>query len=248
MGGVPTYWRTLTGDSWSKTKGATVYRSFDILSPWTVGRYSDNASADWFRDNLIVPDMTEAAANGIEYMPVVFPGFSWYNLNQGPLNQIPRNGGHFFWRQIYNTLSSGARMLYVAMFDEVDEGTAMFKLAPTRQELPVGPAWGPLDIDGYRLPSDWSLQLGGQASKMMRGEIPLSPFMPISPVARGLLANIEMSSPGRLPVVLAIGSGNGHSKEGAINDSIIRRGRSSEGPAPPMSHDCAASNSCLQGD
>lgn len=28
-------------------------------------------------------------------------------------------------------------MLYVTMFDEVDEGTAMFKLAPTAAQLPL---------------------------------------------------------------------------------------------------------------
>jgi hypothetical protein len=180
VGGVPTHWRSLVGDSQTDRDWAEVYRSFDIISPWTVGRYDDEASADSFRENLIVPDMAEAASSGVEYMPVVWPGFSWHNLfGDFPPNQIPRNGGNFFWRQVYNALASGARMLYVAMFDEVDEGTAMFKLAPTRQELPVGATLVPLDIDGYSLPSDWYLQLGGEATKMMRGEIPLSPEIPI---------------------------------------------------------------------
>ena len=65
-------------------------------------------------------------------MPVIFPGFSWHNLKATlPLNQIPRNGGTFYWRQVYNAISAGCTMLYGAMFDEVDEGTAMFKMAPT---------------------------------------------------------------------------------------------------------------------
>ena len=64
-----------------------------LFSPWSVGRYGDIAGADNLRQNLIVPDLAEAAANGREYLPVIFPGFSWFNLNGGPLNQIPRNGG-----------------------------------------------------------------------------------------------------------------------------------------------------------
>jgi hypothetical protein len=45
-------------------------------------------------------------------------------------------------------------MIYVAMFDEVNEGTAMFKLAPTADYLPTQGEFVPLDIDGQTLPSD----------------------------------------------------------------------------------------------
>ena len=181
MGGLPTYWRTLNNDAQSDPAWAAVFRSFDIISPWSVGRYGDNPGADNFRVNLIVPDMVEAAANGREYMPVIFPGFSWFNLNGGPLNQIPRNGGEFYWRQAYNAKLSGCTMIYGAMFDEVDEGTAMFKLAPTTNEIPAQGSWVPLDIDGISLPSDWYLQLANEASKMLRGDIPLQSTIPISP-------------------------------------------------------------------
>ena len=71
-------------------------------------------------------------------MPVVFPGFSWHNLRRRRLNQIPRRGGAFYWRQVWNAVDAGATMLKTAMFDEVDEGTAMFKLAPTAAKLPTG--------------------------------------------------------------------------------------------------------------
>ena len=72
-------------------------------------------------------------------------------------------------------------MLYTAMFDEVDEGTAMYKMAATTNELPAGATMVPLDVDGIALPSDWYLQVGGEAARMLRGEIPLQSTLPISP-------------------------------------------------------------------
>jgi hypothetical protein len=186
MGGVPTNWRTLQGDSQTNAAWAGAYRAFDIISPWAVGRYSTLSGADDFKNNYIVPDRAACAALGIDYMPVVFPGFSWKNLkstttNPPALNQTPRNGGTFYWRQAYNAVQSGCTMIYGAMFDEVDEGTAMFKLAPTPNELPVEGTFVPLNIDGQALPSDWYLRLADQASRMLRGDIPLQATMPITP-------------------------------------------------------------------
>jgi hypothetical protein len=181
MGGVPTYWRTLVNDSQSDPAWGPVYRSFDIISPWAVGRYGNVTGADNFKQDLIVPDLADATSHGLDYMPVVFPGFSWHNLNGGPLNQIPRLGGSFYWRQVYNAISAGCTMIYGAMFDEMDEGTAMLKMAPTAGELPVQGTFVPLNIDGQTLPSDWYLRVADQAGRMLRNEIPLQLVLPITP-------------------------------------------------------------------
>jgi hypothetical protein len=183
MGGVPTNWRTLTGDSQTNAAWATAYRSFDILSPWAVGRYGTLSGADTFKNNYIVPDRAACIAGGNDYMPVVFPGFSWHNLkgDPSPLNQTPRNGGTFYWRQIYNAVSTGCTMIYGAMFDELDEGTAMFKMAATPNELPVEGTFVPLNVDGQSLPSDWYLRVADQASRMLRREISLTNALPITP-------------------------------------------------------------------
>jgi hypothetical protein len=181
MGGVPTGWRTLTGDSQTDPEWAAVYRAFDIISPWTVGRYHDAEGADRFKRIYLQPDLADAKAHGRDYLPVIWPGYSFYNTGDRPLNQIPRAGGTFYWRQAYNAISAGSTMLYGAMFDEMNEGTAMFKLAPTSRELPAQGTFVPLDMDGYALPSDWYLRLAGQATKMLRGEIPLSAQIPIKP-------------------------------------------------------------------
>ena len=181
MGGVPTNWRTLSGDSQTNAAWAGAYRAFDVISPWAVGRYSSAAGADSFKTTYIVPDLADTKSHGLEYMPVIFPGFSWKNLNAGPLNQIPRLGGSFYWRQVYNAVSAGCTMLYGAMFDEMDEGTAMLKLAPTAAELPAQGSFVPLNIDGQALPADWYLRVADQAGKMLRGEIPRQSTLPISP-------------------------------------------------------------------
>ena len=66
-------------------------------------------------------------------------------------------------------------MLYIAMFDEVDEGTAIFKC--TNNPPTIGGARF-LTLDG--LQSDFYLRLAGQAGKLIRDEIPLSTTVPVT--------------------------------------------------------------------
>jgi hypothetical protein len=181
MGGLPTHWRTLSGDAQTNAAWASAFRSFDVISPWSVGRYGNIPEVDNFRVNQIVPDLADCTANGIDYLPVIFPGFSWANLqNNGQYNQIPRSGGTFYWRQAYNAVRSGCTMIYGAMFDEVDEGTAMYKLVTTPAGMPAQGTFVPLNVDGYNLNSDWYLRLADQAGKMLRGEIPVVTTIPIT--------------------------------------------------------------------
>lgn len=183
LGGVPAGWRTNSGDASPDPGWGAVYRSFEVLSPWSVGRYGDDASADDFRRTYIVPDLAETKRLGIDYMPVVFPGFSWTHLmharheaGANPLNEIPRRCGRFLWRQVFDATSAGATMLFGAMFDEVDEGTAMFKTVPTQAQSAEG--FLALDADGCRLPSDWYLRLAGAATDILHGRRKPSPDLP----------------------------------------------------------------------
>ncbi len=173
--GVNNTWQSHSAD-WQ-----AVYEKFDVISPWAVGRYGDNAGADNFRSNYIEPDLATTQSKNIDYMPVVFPGFSWHNLKGEPniLNAKPRNGGNFLWHQFYNAVDAGCNMVYVAMYDEVDEGTAIFKLAENKEQIPTTGKLVTLDFDGYKLPSDWYLRLTGEATLMLRGDIPLTSAIPI---------------------------------------------------------------------
>jgi hypothetical protein len=106
-------------------------------------------------------------------MPTAFPGFSWDNLrreNPGT-TLIPRRRGEFYWRQFAIFRELGIRTVFVGMFDEVDEGTAIYKIA---NDVPVGKHF----VTNEGLPSDWYLRLTGAATQMIRGETPLSERMP----------------------------------------------------------------------
>jgi hypothetical protein len=171
MVGIPSYWRTLGADCVNDPYLFEVLEEADILSPWAVGRYSNTSGVNSYANNVWIPDMQWCNSNGKEYLPVVFPGFSWYNLHGGILDQIPRRGGQFLWEQYYKTIKdSGVSMVYQAMFDEVDEATAIFKCT---NNPPVGSF---IDYEG--LPSDHYLWLVGQAGKMLRREIPATSTIP----------------------------------------------------------------------
>jgi hypothetical protein len=168
VGGVPSRWRSLTRDSQPDERWASVYRSFDVLSPWTVGRFRNDRETDRFYEEEVEPDLREARRLRVDYMPVVFPGFSWHNMKpDAPFNRIPRRGGRFYWRQVERAVGLGATMLYGAMFDEVDEGTAMFKVAASSRDAPKDVPFVTLDVDGETLPSDWYLRLARETQKRL---------------------------------------------------------------------------------
>jgi len=182
MGGTPSRWRTLTNDARKDPGWTKAYRMMDAIQPWSVGRYRDNNAVDEWKTNMLGPDLAWTKEQGLVYMPVVFPGFSWYNLKrESPKNSIPRNRGEFLWRQAYNAKMAGAVALKIAMFDEVNESTAMFKLAARRTDAPDQGYWLTLDADGHELPSDWYLRLAGEITRMFHGEIAPSPNLPQNP-------------------------------------------------------------------
>src|SRR5258708_6684868 len=172
MVGVPAHWRELDHDAINDSKLLEVIKLADVISPWTVGRYTNHVGANDYAEKLLKPDLDWCRQKGIDYLPVVFPGFSWYNMYGKAYNRIPRRGGQFFWSQFMRAKRAGASMVYVAMFDEVDEGTAIFKCA---NNAPVGEKSKFLTFDG--LPTDYYLKMAGAGAKLIRGE-PLTEAMP----------------------------------------------------------------------
>jgi hypothetical protein len=166
MIGVPTGWRTLDADSVRDKRLHDVVLAADIVSPWTVGRYISPKSAADHAQQRWKGDIAWCREHGKEYLPVAFPGFSWHNLHRNaPLDQIPRLKGQFLWTQYAEAKKLGATMIYQAMFDEVDEGTAIFECT---NDPPAGESRF-LTYEG--LPTDHYLWLTGMGGKLLRGEI-----------------------------------------------------------------------------
>lgn len=181
MLGVPTAWRELNADCVPDNYLHELIRQADLILPWTVQRFSPllHNDMDRYRD-LVMEDMKWCRINNVDYVPCVYPGFSWHNLSVHafpddikPVGSIPRQGGRFYWQLVSTAINSGAKMLYVAMFDEVNEGTAIFKCSDTP---PVGKLTSFITMD--HKPSDHYLWLTGEAAKMIRGEKPLVFTMP----------------------------------------------------------------------
>ena len=163
MLGVPSYWREGTRDAVKDPLLHEIIRMADVASPWTIGRYRNPQEARRHGRQVWQLDRDWCRQANVDFLPVVFPGFSWHNLHGGKLNQIPRLGGDFFWSQVLAAREAGCDMLYVAMFDEVDEGTAIFKCS---NQVPKGEGVELLTYEN--LPSDHYLKLAGEAAKLMR--------------------------------------------------------------------------------
>ena len=177
--GVPTYWRTLDRDTVADSYLHEVIKMADVLLPWSVGRFGGSSTAFQRGKTIVSEDFKWCEANGVKYFPLAFPGFSWHNRKletktPGKFNHIPREDGLFLWSQAVAAKRAGVDSVYIAMFDEMDEGTQIFKVS---NNPPVGKSqfltYEPHDPDYY-------LRLTGAIGKMLRGEIPATDALPTS--------------------------------------------------------------------
>jgi hypothetical protein len=112
----------------------------------------------------------------VRWIPTIYPGFSWNHLlqitDQSRTSTIARRGGRFYWEQWRRLKQLDIKTVFIAMFDEVDEGTSIDK---NTNNPPVTYNGAPLPIlpfvtyDGES--SDWYLFLTQCGRKLLRGEI-----------------------------------------------------------------------------
>ena len=192
IGGVPTDWRLGINDSYPGYEA--VYQSFNMISPWTVGRGS--VVNNTYKTAYMQPDFNYCKAHGIDYQPVIFPGFAWSNWNSNKVNEIPRKKGELLWQQAYNIKSMGIPSMYVAMFDEYDEGTAIIKAADSYFAIPTNQYFLTTSADGTYLSSDFYLRLVGKATRMFKGLDPLTAnvTIPYSLGPNWFRTSVEMGS------------------------------------------------------
>lgn len=150
MLGVTTYWRAGGGDTYTPGKLSLhkLIKDVDAIMPWYVGRFGDingydNGGNEGGFAGMITKDLQWCQKEGVLYVPHCHPGSS--DLNMHPYyTRNSRVKGDFFWHQLHNCIKRGCESIYIAMFDEIDEGTAIFKCM-NKSDVPSNDS----DVDYY---------------------------------------------------------------------------------------------------
>lgn len=172
VGGGDWNWRRNPDPEWQ-----AFYRRLDAYAPWNVGNVSlDERGVSHASTGYWAEDKRECERRGMLWLPVIYSGFSWDNLKKLPPGKslIPRRRGRFLWEQFRTLSELGADSVCVAMFDEVDEGTAIFKVTNT-------PPLQDRFVTYEGMPSDWYLRLVGEGTRMLREKRPIPLEIPIRP-------------------------------------------------------------------
>ncbi|MEM7393000.1 MAG: xylosidase/arabinosidase, partial [Verrucomicrobiota bacterium] len=162
--GIPYFWRDQKRDATSDEELHRTLKLADVLSPWSVGRFGNGKEEAMKMVRHQQADRQWCDRQDIAYLPVLWPGFSWRNMMGPDSTVIHREQGRFFRRQFEAASKAGNRSAYLAMFDELDEGTAIFKCT---NDPPVGAS----RFQTYEgLPSDHYLRLSREGGRLLRGE------------------------------------------------------------------------------
>ncbi len=155
-----------------------------MITPWAVGKMRTDEATQRHFEGIVQADLDYLDGTGVDYRRVIFPGASFANVMKHlKRNGTPRRAGDFMWRQGYHAARKGLD-IFVANFDEFDEGTAIAKCAPDSRFVPRNQWFLTLDADGTHLSSDFYLRLTGEIARMIRGERPPefdvpTPFHPL---------------------------------------------------------------------
>ena len=165
IGSGPYYWRTGGHDASSGFDA--VHAAFDAIMPWAVGRYN-NVKDFQNKIPMIEGDAKLTSSRKQDYAPIAYAGYSYRASNK--INFIKRNAGQFFKAQTDAFLKvKGASFYYIAMFDEVQEGTAIYKFAANEKESAAGREFVTASIDGVDCPGDLYMTMAGQYATAAKG-------------------------------------------------------------------------------
>jgi len=165
-------WAKVTDPEYMELK-----ENMQAVIPWNVGNYSVKDGVAYAATAYWEKDKEFAEEYGMIWMPTIYPGFSWKNMNRFRKDAevfIDRRKGEFLWRQFVEAHKIGADTLFLAMFDEVDEASAFFKVSP---EPPTQGHF--VGTDG--MPSDWWLQLVREARRIYRSGEEFPATIPLKP-------------------------------------------------------------------
>ena len=183
VGGGSWDWRVHPDPEWR-----AYYKRFKVYSPWNIGNFAPAPDTDQWGASMGFweDDRKAAEQNGTLWIPTVYPGFTWDNLTRKEpgMTLTPRRKGMFLWEQFRKLAEMKQTSVYVAMFDEYDEGTAILPICDTP------PTQGHF-VDNEGMPADWYLRIVGEGAKMLRGEIPYSKEIPFVPDTANPTHNID---------------------------------------------------------
>jgi len=159
LGGLPWWW-------WEQTDWYDHVRQYDGALTWMPPN-----------QQAYLDDYQRLRSWGVDYFPHVWPGFSWANLQHqtGDKDYTPRQGGAFLWQKMCEALGSGASRLFIGMFDEYDEGTAIMPMSDDPPSPPA--AWGRF-VTNEGAPSDWWMVLAGEGRGRLLRHRPYRYSMP----------------------------------------------------------------------
>lgn len=172
MLGIPTYWRVGKNDALEDKDLKEVMKMADVVSPWSIERFRTIEDTSNKAEPMWAEDIEWCNKYNLDFLPALFPGFSWFNMHGNNWNSIPRLKGDFYWNMFLAAKRAGAEMAYVAMFDEYDESTNIMKCT---NDPPVGES---KFLANEGLPSDHYLWLTAQGTKLIRGDIKDTDKMP----------------------------------------------------------------------
>ncbi|KXN80802.1 Cytokinesis protein sepH [Leucoagaricus sp. SymC.cos] len=168
MGGLPVCWRTSEADADPNPEFVDIWlNEFDGICPNVSPDNGERMKADM----EYIKQQLEHGEKKIDYIPLVFPGFSSHNQTSGSnkWNKFKRDGGRSLWKNIFNASRLGVRTMYGISWDDYYNGYALLPVVPQKNLLPQSDKckFMALDEDGYDLPSDWYMRICGLAAEAL---------------------------------------------------------------------------------
>ena len=189
VGGGEPFWRT-AGDEAFKA----MLMRLTAWQPWQVGRVTIDPKTGYKSSNTghWAEDAAMCASNNVIYIPVMYSGTHIAGRPPVPpaLPTVPRRNGNMLWEQfVAASKIPSINSVFVAMFDEVNEGTEILKVS---NNPPTNAAF--ITYEGAT--GDWYMRLVSLGEKMLRNHTPITMPVPISPFDANLSYKIINKSSG----------------------------------------------------
>lgn len=124
-------------------------------------------------------EIAYCSSRGIDYYGHIKPGFSWAhmkNLAPDDTSYQDREDGQLFWDRVYGLESLGVTRIFIGMFDEYDESTAIIPMTDDHPNSRSSTQGRFLDNQG--MASDWWMLLAQYTGDTLRKYVPLSATKP----------------------------------------------------------------------